>query len=70
MTFLRDLARNAGGDGAVDKRRFIEGALQELSVAMCRGNGRLLRAGRTVVAKARGRAFRPGAVRPTADVGV
>lgn len=41
MSFVRELARIASGDGAVDKRHFIEGALQELSVALCRGIGRL-----------------------------
>ena len=51
MGSLRDLAHIAGGDAAVDKRRFIESALQEPSVALCRGNGRMLRAGRKVMAR-------------------
>ena len=69
MGFFRELAQIVGGDTAIGKRRFIELALQELSVVLFRCNGSLLGPGRTVVAKARGRAFRLETLRPNADVG-
>jgi hypothetical protein len=49
------------------KRAFVESALRELSVALCRGNSRIVRAYTAVVARVAGKALLPGLPVASAD---
>jgi hypothetical protein len=60
---LGDVAEGAG----VHRRTYIRTALRELSVATVKGNGVMFRAARMPLARACGRDFRSGCVRPCAD---
>jgi hypothetical protein len=48
---------------------FVAGALQELSYALCKGNGRMNHASMFSLARAAGRHFAPGCDVPVAKVG-
>jgi hypothetical protein len=50
----------AGDCGGVSKAAFIESALQEMSVTLAKGNGRVLRVHLSWVAQASGRAYLRG----------
>jgi hypothetical protein len=70
LTLLGDLADQAvraGGHG-LSRAAFISGALQELSVDLCRGNANLCRSGAYVATRAAGRAPLRGLARPSAVV--
>ena len=58
----------AAGGGVAYKDGFVTNALRELSVALCKGNGVLLRRSLGAVARATGRAFREGLAFPSAEV--
>jgi hypothetical protein len=72
MAFLGELANAAVGaaqvGSGVTKQAFITGALRELSVALCRGNGVVCRASLQCVARASGTGFREGMPMPSAEV--
>ena len=56
--------------GAVGKAQFVESALRELSVTLCRGNHRIVAAYAALNARGlTGRALIPGLPVPTADAG-
>jgi hypothetical protein len=63
-THLRVGAEDTGG---CSKRAFVESALRELSVALCRGNSRIVRAYTVVVARVAGKALLPGLPVASAD---
>jgi hypothetical protein len=58
----------AESTGKVDRRKFEGNTMRELSVALCRGNGMVFRAGRQVLARRMGRAIQRGLVRATTDL--
>jgi hypothetical protein len=66
---LNELANVASSSGAVEKLRFVESALRELSVTLCRGNLRIVSAYAALNARIRGSALIPGLPVPTADAG-
>lgn len=66
---LNELANIASGSGAVAKGAFVESALQELSVALCRGNHRIVSAYAALNTRITGSALIPGLPVPTADAG-
>jgi hypothetical protein len=66
---LNELANVASSTGAVEKTRFVESALRELSVALCRGNHRIVSAYAALNARITGSALIPGLPVPTADAG-
>jgi hypothetical protein len=61
----------ASRNGRFSKSAFVTGALQELSCALCKGNGRMYHASMFLLARAAGRQFVPGLQVdvPVADVG-
>jgi hypothetical protein len=70
LTLLGDLADQAvqaGGPG-LSRAAFISGALQELSVALSRGNASLCRSGAYVATRAAGRTPMRGLARPSSEV--
>jgi hypothetical protein len=64
---LSRLGASAEDTGSCSKRAFIESALRELSVALCRGNSRIVRAYTAVVARVAGKALLPGLPVASAD---
>ena len=66
---LNELAILASSSGAVGKAQFVESALRELSVTLCRGNHRIVAAYAALNARMTGRALIPGLPVPTADAG-
>jgi hypothetical protein len=70
LTLLGDLADQAvqAGRPGLSRAPFILRALQELSVALCRGNASLCRSGAYVAARAAGRTPMRGLARPLAEV--
>jgi hypothetical protein len=67
--FLNELANLASSSGAEEKSRFVESALQELSVSLARANHRLVAAYAALNARISGCALLPGLPVPTADAG-
>jgi hypothetical protein len=67
-SLLHNLADAAESMGKVDRRKFEDNTMRELSVALCRGNGMVLRAGRQVLVRRTGRAIQWGLVRATTDL--
>ena len=67
MSFLNELATQAGLAG-VDTAAFTTNALRELSVALCRGNEAVYRAGSGMSIGRTGTGFMQGNVCPTAEV--
>jgi hypothetical protein len=67
--FLSDLGDVAAAGGQADKAAFVRAARQELSCALCRGNGLVYGASAVGVARAVGRAFVPGCDQPLDEVG-
>jgi len=65
---LNSMAEHASEQGRVDKERFKHNTLLHLSVALCRGNCWVLKAGLHELAKAAGRRFVRGLYHPTADL--
>ena len=65
---LNSLAIAASAAGVVVKGDFVESALRELSVSLCRGNGVMYRRGLQVFATLAGGAFEEGLLVPIADV--
>ena len=65
---LTSLAIAASAAGVVVKGDFVESALRELSVSLCRGNGVMYRSGLQVFATLAGGAFEEGLLVPIADV--
>jgi hypothetical protein len=61
---LADVAASGGG---VCKSAFVTSALRRLSVALCRGNGRMNGEPLFTLARASGRAFQPGLLVPVAE---
>ena len=68
MELLSTLADGAAASGKVDRAGFVAGALRELSVALCKGNGLMFRDCVNGLARASGHTFRNGAAVPSADV--
>ena len=67
---LNELAILASSSGAVGKAHFVESALRELSVTLCRGNHRIVAPYAALNARGlTGRALIPGLPVPTADAG-
>lgn len=66
---LNELANCACSTGAVEKPRFVESALRELSVTLCRGNHRLVSAYAAINTRMNGSALIPGLPVPTTDAG-
>jgi hypothetical protein len=66
---LNELANLASSTGAVEKPRFVESALQELSISLCRGNHRIVSAYAALNTRITGSALIPGLPVPTADAG-
>jgi hypothetical protein len=64
---LSRLGASAEDTGSCSKRAFIESALRELSVALCRGNSQIVRAYTAVVARVAGKALLPGVPVASAD---
>lgn len=64
---LNELANLASSTGAVEKPRFVESALQELSISLCRGNHRVVTAYAALNARMTGSALIPGLPVPTTD---
>jgi hypothetical protein len=67
--FLSQLGDIAAEDGRVSKERFVRSARQELSVALCRGNGHMYFRSTFEIAHRAGRAFLPGCVHPLDEAG-
>ena len=67
MGFLNELATAAGLTG-VDTAAFTTNALRQLSIALCRGNEAIYRAGSGMSIGRTGTGFMPGSVCPTAEV--
>ena len=67
MGFLNELATAAGLAG-VDTAAFTANALRLLSIALCRGNEAIYRAGSGMSIGRTGTGFMPGSVCPTAEV--
>lgn len=67
--FLNELAELASSTGAVSKAGFVESAIRELSIAVCRGNHRIVSAYASLNVRMTGSALIPGLPVPTADVG-
>jgi hypothetical protein len=67
--FLSQLGDVAAEGGRVSKERFVRTARQELSCALCRGNGQMYYRSTFEIALAAGRAFLPGCVHPVAEAG-
>jgi hypothetical protein len=65
---LSRLGASAEDTGSCSKRAFVEGSIRELSVALCRGNSRILRAYTAVGARVAGKALLPGLPVASADV--
>jgi hypothetical protein len=61
MRFLSTLAATAAASGRVSQRAFLEGALRLVSVALCKGNGRMYTESLHGVSRAHGRAYARGA---------
>ena len=68
MELLNTLATTASAGGDVIKDGFVNNALRELSIGLCRGNAVMYRRSLQVLARASGRAFMTGLPVPTADV--
>jgi hypothetical protein len=64
---LSRLGASAEDTGSCSKRAFVESALRELSVALCRGNSRIVRAYTAVIARVVGKTLLPGLPVATAD---
>ena len=67
LRFLGRLGDIAAASGRVSKSGFTRGALQQLSVALCRGNERVYHQGSFAIARAHGRSFVAGADVPSED---
>ena len=65
---MTSLQLNSCGRGGVPRARFLASAYQELSVAMCEGNGLLVRAGLDAGVSVSGKGRMLGLARPSADV--
>jgi hypothetical protein len=68
MELLNTLASAATAQGNLAKPSFVQNALRQLSIALCRGNGVMYRRGLAVLARAGGNSYMPGLVVPTSDV--
>jgi hypothetical protein len=64
---LSRLGASAEDTGSCSKRAFVEGSIREMSVALCRGNSRILRAYTGVGACVAGKALLPGLPVASAD---
>jgi hypothetical protein len=67
MGLLHALADVAASGGGVCKSAFVTSALRRLSVALCRGNGRMHGESLFTLALASGRAFQPGLLVPVVE---
>jgi hypothetical protein len=67
MELLNTIATQACASGTFTRGDFVGAALRELSVALCKGNAVMYRAGLTVLARCSGHAFLDGATVPFAD---
>jgi hypothetical protein len=68
MELLNQLATTAASGGTARKDCFVIGALKELSVALCRGNGFVLRRSLGVLARVAGTSFLMGMTVPTSEI--
>ena len=68
MRYLRELTHVATSGGRVVRRQFLASAYQELGVAMCVGNGLLVRAGLDAYVGAAGTGHMCGLAFPSSDV--
>ena len=68
--FLSQLGDVAAEGGRVSKALFVRSARQELSCALCRGNGRMYFRSTFEVALAAGRGYSPGVELPVDEAGV
>ena len=68
MELLNQLATTAASGGTARKDCFVIGALKELSVALCRGNGFVLRRSLGVLARVAGSSFLMGMTVPTSEI--
>jgi hypothetical protein len=68
LALLNALAESAAEGGRVSKAAFISGSLRELSICLCKGNGRIYRGGLSMLARVTGRGFKSGFSHPTAEV--
>jgi hypothetical protein len=67
--FLSQLGDIAAEGGKVSKELFVRTARQELSCALCRGNGLMYYRSTFEIALAGGRAFLPGCEHPLDEAG-
>jgi hypothetical protein len=65
MKLLHSLGDEAAGPGGVTRASFVNGALRELSVGLCRGNFFAYRASVGMLARSSGASFRAGMRVPT-----
>ena len=68
MRLLNNMAESAASMGRVSKAGFVSSAQRQLSIALQRGNGVLMRASMNTLAKASGHDFLDGLLNPTAEV--
>jgi hypothetical protein len=68
MALLHRLWDEATGPGRVSRACFVEGALREISIGLCRGNFLLYRGSIGVLARASGSHFLAGLHVPTDDL--
>jgi hypothetical protein len=64
---LNDLPDVVASSGGVCKSAFVTTALRRLSVALCKGNGRMYGESLFTLARAIGRAFQRGLLAPVAE---
>ena len=67
--YLSELGDIAAAGGRVSKSSFVRSARQELSCALCRGNGRMYFEATFNIARAAGRSFMPGCEVPVDEAG-
>lgn len=67
--FLNEPAILASSTGAVEKRRFVQSSLWELSISLCRGNHRIVAACAASNTRMTGSALIPSLPAPATDAG-
>jgi hypothetical protein len=67
--FLSDLGDVAAAGGTASKAAFVRSVRQELSCALCRGNGRMYSRHMFCIARTAGRQFMPGCDLPSDEAG-
>ena len=67
-SFLVELAAHAAAHGSVSKQEFIRNSLRDLSVTLCRGVTKQVRASAPLRLRVAGRALMQGMTVPSADL--